>query len=621
MAGAVEWLPFAFRLAKDVEKLTEFLYSGIQESAHFGSGIEKARLSLRMEAVAFKSIKSVLFGGPDEQPSGRGLFSEFNLHTQLDIINVLRYFKDTLQSKFKVVGREFGAEQPNINEITNESVNFGSYHAASLISKLRWGFVEKARMEKVIRELRSWNERLLGIIQLQLIRTAAGSNAPIGGKPSKFIERLQDAGLMGEADSLGLSNDVQLARISCDLPRTFPSSLPVLEILDKSRYSLAPVLSSSTSWRLINLSENLILLEFKEFASDDTGRPSSVSVERIRQLTNILHEKKAGRYHTLICRGYYIHEGNFVLAFDIPKASSPQFSNLHSLLQTHKMPDLEERFLLARQLAMALSQFHAVGWVHKSFRSNNILFFPPDHSLGQENQTSLEDPYLSGWEYSRPASEFSSRLNDNDELEANIYRHPDQWGLPTVRFNKFHDIYSLGVVLLEIGLWKPALSLHRTQFRSCELGSYVQNYFLDSARHQRLRSQMGRRYQNIVLGCLQGIFGSSSILAASSNGDAGSRDLASIASGALAQQDVISSEDFNSEVCYDSSTKRSFLIVYRFLMCLTRSYLIYSCIYLYLFMTNSRLTKEVMRSMENWRHHVPILLRSVQCFPLYSQGS
>jgi hypothetical protein len=568
---AVEWLPFAFHLAKDVEKLTEFLYSGVQDSANFGSGIEKARLSLRLEAIQFKSIKCVLFGSPDHQPSRRGLFAEFNLQTQLDIINALRYFKDTLQSKFKVVGKEFGAEQPNADAITNESVNFGSYHAASLISKLRWGFVEKAKMEKVMRELRSWNERLLSIIQLQLIRTTSELSFSSHGKPSKLIERLQDAGLMGEADNLGLSNDVQLARISSELPRTIPFSLG-LEILDGALYMSAPVLSISDSWRLIHLSGAPVLLEFKEFVSDDTGKPSNISVERIRQLTNILHEKKAERYHTLICRGYFIDTENFALAFEIPHGSNPRFSNLHSLLQTHKMPDLEERFLLARQLAMALSQFHAVGWVHKSFRSNNVLFFPPNGSSGQDDQTSLDCPYLSGWEYSRPASEFSSRLNENDELEANIYRHPDQWGLPTVRFNKIHDIYSLGVVLLEIGLWKPAISLHRTQFRGCELGSSVRNYFLDAARHQRLRSQMGRRYQNIVLCCLQGNLGSAGIPIKSVNENTASAK-------EMAPQDVITSEDFNGEVCYDSAQKRSMLMTYRFSMCLTKSYPIYSCLY------------------------------------------
>jgi hypothetical protein len=41
-------------------------------------------------------------------------------------------------------------------------------------------------------------------------------------------------------------------------------------------------------------------------------------------------------------------------------------------------------------------------------------------------------------------------------VEDCIYQHPDRWGADTeYRFSMLHDIYSLGVVLLEIGLWKP----------------------------------------------------------------------------------------------------------------------------------------------------------------------
>lgn len=39
---------------------------------------------------------------------------------------------------------------------------------------------------------------------------------------------------------------------------------------------------------------------------------------------------------------------------------------------------------------------------------------------------------------------------------ADIYRHPKRQGLQLdERYNMKHDIYSLGVCLLEIGLWEP----------------------------------------------------------------------------------------------------------------------------------------------------------------------
>jgi hypothetical protein len=35
------------------------------------------------------------------------------------------------------------------------------------------------------------------------------------------------------------------------------------------------------------------------------------------------------------------------------------------------------------------------------------------------------------------------------------YQHPEKRYNPLVRYSRTHDIYSLGVLLLEIGLWKP----------------------------------------------------------------------------------------------------------------------------------------------------------------------
>ena len=144
--------------------------------------------------------------------------------------------------------------------------------------------------------------------------------------------------------------------------------------------------------------------------------------------------------------------------------------------------------------------------MHKSLRSTNVLFFK-EQSLAslQEKRFALEEPYLSGWEYSRPESEFSSRINDNFDIREDIYRHPNQWGVPTERFNRTHDIYALGVILLEIGLWKTAESLHSTKFQN-SLASSVKSHLLLHAGHQRLKASMGRRYQSIVLKCLQGSF-------------------------------------------------------------------------------------------------------------------
>lgn len=46
----------------------------------------------------------------------------------------------------------------------------------------------------------------------------------------------------------------------------------------------------------------------------------------------------------------------------------------------------------------------------------------------------------------------SKRQND---INLDYYQHPDKRWNSSIRYSRSHDIYSLGCVLLEIGLWKP----------------------------------------------------------------------------------------------------------------------------------------------------------------------
>ena len=81
------------------------------------------------------------------------------------------------------------------------------------------------------------------------------------------------------------------------------------------------------------------------------------------------------------------------------------------------------------------------------------------------------------------------------EPSRDIYRHPERQGQPTTPFKKIHDICSLGVVLLEIGLWEPAIKLQRILFAP------------QSSMRRCLESRAGKRYKEVVLKCLQGDFG------------------------------------------------------------------------------------------------------------------
>ena len=74
-------------------------------------------------------------------------------------------------------------------------------------------------------------------------------------------------------------------------------------------------------------------------------------------------------------------------------------------------------------------------------------------------------PIISGFEYSRQETELESINNAMmfSDVAAAIYRHSAYQGEAAQGYHIQFDIYSLGLVLVEIGLWVPLTSvLHAT---------------------------------------------------------------------------------------------------------------------------------------------------------------
>lgn len=116
-----------------------------------------------------------------------------------------------------------------------------------------------------------------------------------------------------------------------------------------------------------------------------------------------------------------------------------------------RMP-LGHRICLAHALAVALENFHRVGWVHKEIRSSNIFFIPGDQSTvipgsartpsALAGSINLSTPWLFGFEYAR-SEDAGTKLEEDHNLTNNLYRHPFRWGRPRAKFTKAHDVYSL----------------------------------------------------------------------------------------------------------------------------------------------------------------------------------
>ncbi|KAK2037264.1 hypothetical protein LZ31DRAFT_600651 [Colletotrichum somersetense] len=152
---------------------------------------------------------------------------------------------------------------------------------------------------------------------------------------------------------------------------------------------------------------------------------------------------------------------------------------------------------------------HLADWLHKAVRSENVVFFVND-----ENQIQTHLPYLVGFEYSRLDVTDEQTENVEYKPDHRFYRHPKAMVVPVSglqqplggpgRYSKVYDIYSMGVVLLEIGSFMSARSITE-EYGLSKLATLVdiRNVFIEKAIPD-LRSTMGDTYAGAVLTCLDG---------------------------------------------------------------------------------------------------------------------
>lgn len=126
---------------------------------------------------------------------------------------------------------------------------------------------------------------------------------------------------------------------------------------------------------------------------------------------------------------------------------------------------------LGRQLSEAVYSVHEAQLVHKNIRPETVIMLDSVASdqVVREDGMKLGLPFLTNWNMLREKEDPSSRVGDDDWLR-NIYRHPERQGLQLeTRYNLNHDVYSLGVCLLVIGLWEPLISRENETARLSKL--------------------------------------------------------------------------------------------------------------------------------------------------------
>jgi len=232
---------------------------------------------------------------------------------------------------------------------------------------------------------------------------------------------------------------------------------------------------------------------------------------RAARIAELLSQEKPEAFRTLQCGGFF-HEQQraaFGVIFEIPQSvvagDSLKPTSLRQVIeetwgQLSSQPDLDDRFKLASTLAASLLELHTAGWLHKSLATSNVVFFP---ETGGAHGQVIREPFLIGFDHSRPDEPlaFSSGIAYSDFRQ---YQHPTYLE-EGCGYRPEFDYYSLGIILMEIGFWKPFSEITKRW-----TGSYEdRRQQLLTDRVPRLRQYMGREYCEAVRCCIGCDFGGS----------------------------------------------------------------------------------------------------------------
>jgi hypothetical protein len=219
---------------------------------------------------------------------------------------------------------------------------------------------------------------------------------------------------------------------------------------------LSTDLRSDAIWR-----NHAVWVEWKDYPESYSGRrkeQNSQIESRISMLTRLLKDDKPSGFRVPPCLGYVEYSDDdeiprFGIVFETPSDVDPNLDRgtLRQALELRPTPSLSNRVALSETIADCIQNFHAVNWLHKGLRSQNVLLYGDLNGLPD-----ICKLYITGFELSRP-SDFgylTERPRFNPSFE--IYRHPNAQSIQTDgSYMKSYDLYSLGILMIEIAYWKP----------------------------------------------------------------------------------------------------------------------------------------------------------------------
>ncbi|ESZ90229.1 hypothetical protein SBOR_9383 [Sclerotinia borealis F-4128] len=281
--------------------------------------------------------------------------------------------------------------------------------------------------------------------------------------------------------------------------------------------------------------EEPVWIEWKEYDySPGATSPPSLIVDRVQKLAALLHhEPKPEAFRVPHCLGYFDNlvpepssslssdsesedeplETRIGLVFRKPHSINTSPTSLIQLFSICPKPRITDRIKLAHALSNCLLYLHSVNWLHKGFRSHNIVFFPVAPRNGTRQNVNWDQVYLSGFDFARPARKDETTEIPGDGEEHNMYRHPGTQNIgfgPRESYRKSFDIYSFGVVLVELCFWRSITDImaeigkKSPRERPSKRAKNVREILMGEDMLSKIGGEMGEVVEEVVRRCIVG---------------------------------------------------------------------------------------------------------------------
>ena len=409
-------------------------------------------------------------------------------------------------------------------------------------SRLQWAVIKKDSFEKLVEKLIMFNDRVESLLDRNALGELQSMQAQSNLMLLQVTDEVTKLRLLVEALKINrdpgdqnayriLSNKEFAAQESPESTvaalAQFKSEASLL-IQDTtrqnpSRIELSNIVSKDfgTSRPLGWYDGHKIWLEWREQMENGQFSPETQQIidRRVRQLAALLSIKdKPPLFKAPSCVGYAYDDRDdsrrYALAYKLeipPHSKFLGMCTLRDILGVYPVPSLDKRLALASALADSLFYLHAVSWLHKGIRSDNVLFMryqSATESFRANDSTTadISSPIMSGFDYSRPDLVDEQSFRNTRSPSHDLYSHPDLLQFRTRRSRKCHDMYSLGLILVEIALWRPVEDIVGIEVRRSQLLGIAQTIArLDENGNRlglELAARVGDRYVEAVKCCV-----------------------------------------------------------------------------------------------------------------------